>query len=226
MCLQDCAVSLYGICIKKCYYVKTQQMITTPGVDKTPNIGGIWECIREKWRPQQKDHKVRWVKWICMWRLILLIDTSSFVGKVAFGLVKNVKSKDFSEGNSKVAWDRLVSKYVMYIALSLLKLKSEFHNSKLESIDKDPNEDISHLEELCIWINKFRQKGSLSNKDFMIQFLNNLPKEYDVILNGLENCLTAIGDDVLTIDLIRKNWNTGRNKLKVKKKKKAKKKRR
>ena len=82
--------------------------------------------------------------------LILSIKTSSSVGKVAFGLVKNVKREDFLEGNCKVAWDRLVSKYALHTALSLLKLMSKFHNSRLESIDKDPDEWISHLEGLQI----------------------------------------------------------------------------
>ena len=72
--------------------------------------------------------------------LILLINTSSSVGKVAFGLVRNAKSADFSDGNCKIAWERLVSKYALYTAFALLKLKSEFHNSKLELIEKDPNE--------------------------------------------------------------------------------------
>ena len=63
--------------------------------------------------------------------LILSINTSSSVSKVAFGLMKNKISKDFPEGNCKVAWDRLVSKYAPHTASSLLKLKSRFHNSKL-----------------------------------------------------------------------------------------------
>ena len=82
--------------------------------------------------------------------LILSINTRSSVGKVVFGLVKNVKNEDFPEGNCKVAWDRLVSKYALYTALSLLKLKSEFHNSKLELVDKYPDKWISHLEGLRI----------------------------------------------------------------------------
>ena len=76
--------------------------------------------------------------------------SSSSVGKVAFGLVTNEKSEDFPEGNCKVAWDRLVSKYAPHTASSLLKLKGKFHNSKLESIDKDPDKWISHLEGLQI----------------------------------------------------------------------------
>ena len=62
-----------------------------------------------------------------------------------FGLVKNAKSKDFPEGNCKIAWGRLVRKYALHTALSLLKLKSVFHNSKLETIQKDPNELILHV---------------------------------------------------------------------------------
>ena len=72
--------------------------------------------------------------------LILLIKTSSSVGKVAFELVKNAKSEDFPEGNCKVAWDRMVSNYALHTASSVLKLKSEFHISKLDSIDKDPDQ--------------------------------------------------------------------------------------
>ena len=82
--------------------------------------------------------------------LILSINNSSSVGKAAFGLVKNAKSEDFLKGNCKVAWDRLVSKYALHTASSLLKLKSKFHNCKLDSIDKDPDEWIFHLEELQI----------------------------------------------------------------------------
>ena len=67
---------------------------------------------------------------------ILLINTSSSVDKVAFGLVRNAKSANFLEGNCKVAWDRPVSKYALHTALSLLKLKSEFHISRLESIEQ------------------------------------------------------------------------------------------
>ena len=55
-----------------------------------------------------------------------------------------------------------------------------------------------------------KQLGSISDKDFMIQVLNNFPEDYDKILNGLENCLTATGDYALTTDLIHKKWITGR----------------
>ena len=49
---------------------------------------------------------------------------------MAFGLVRNAVSADFPEGNSKIVWDRLVSKYTPHTSTFLLKLKSEFYNSK------------------------------------------------------------------------------------------------
>ena len=59
-----------------------------------------------------------------------------------FEVVRNVKSADFLEGNCKIEWDRLVSKYASHTASSLLQLKGEFHYSKLGSIKKDPDEWI------------------------------------------------------------------------------------
>ena len=80
---------------------------------------------------------------------------------------------------------------------------------------------ISDLEGLRINMNEFSHKGNVSDEDFMIHVLNNLPKEYDVILNGLENCLMATGDDALTIDLICKKLNCKYKKIKSKKEEKT-----
>ena len=63
-------------------------------------------------------------------------------------------------------------------------------------------------------MNEFGQKGKISDKDFM-------PEGYDVILNGLENHLTATGDDMLTIDVIHKKLNHPYKKIKSKKKEKT-----
>ena len=51
---------------------------------------------------------------------------------------------------------------------------------------------------------EFGQKSSIPDKDFMIHIHNNFPKEYDVILDGLENHLMARGNDALMIEVIRK----------------------
>ena len=59
------------------------------------------------------------------------------------------------------------------------------------------------LEGLRIHMNEFSNKGNVSDEDFMIHILSNLPNEYDMIHDGFENRLTATGDDAVTIDSIR-----------------------
>ena len=56
-------------------------------------------------------------------------------------------------------------------------------------------------------MNKFCLKDSITDKDFMIHVLNNFPEDYNVILNGLENCHPATGNKVLTIHVIHKKMN-------------------
>ena len=135
---------------------------------------------------------------------------------MAFQLARNAKSADFLEGNCKIAWDMLVSKYAPCMVSSFLKLKIKFHNSKLDLIKKDPDEWIFNLGELRIHMGKLDQKGSITDKDFMIHILNNFPKEYDAIFDWLENHLTVSGDSVLTIETIVKNFTTSTKKIKTK----------
>ena len=142
-----------------------------------------------------------------------------------FELVRNTKSADFPQGNCKIAWDRLVSKYALHTASFLLKLKSKFHNSNLELMENYPDEWILNMGGLQISMNEFKLKSNVSDEDFMIHILKNLPKEYNVILNRLENCLMATRDNVLTIDAISKKLNHWYKIIKSKKKKKVKEKR-
>ena len=193
---------------------------TTPGVEKIPTQDEYESVLEGEEDLEKKIVKLGELNDLAHEDLILLINTSSSIGKVMFGLVKNAKSEDFLDGNCKVAWNRLVRKYALHIASSLLKLKSEFHNSKLKSIDKDPNEWIYHLEGIRTQMNEFGLKGNVSDEDFMIQVLNNLPKEYDVILNGLENHLTATKDNALNIDSICEKLNYRNEKIKNKKEEK------
>ena len=70
------------------------------------------------------------------------------MGKVAFGL-------------ATIAWDRLINKYASHTALFLLKLTTDLHNIKFESMEKNTDEWISNLEGLLIQINKFEKKEVL-----------------------------------------------------------------
>ena len=56
-------------------------------------------------------------------------------------------------------------------------------------------------------MNEFRLKDRIGDKDFMIIILNNLPKEYDIILDELENCLNSITGEALIIEVIWEKLN-------------------
>ena len=116
-----------------------------PGVDKIPNQNEYESALMGGEDLGKKIVKLGELNKLALQDLILLINTSSFDGKVEFKLVKNAKSVDFLEENCKVVWNFLVSKYALHTASSLIKLKSEFHNSKLELIDMDLDKWISHL---------------------------------------------------------------------------------
>jgi hypothetical protein len=43
--------------------------------------------------------------------LVLLIDVSSSSGKIAFGIVKSCKTKDYEDGHAGLPWETLKKKY-------------------------------------------------------------------------------------------------------------------
>ena len=69
-------------------------------------------------------------------------------------------------------------------------------------------------------MSEFSLNCSITDKDFMIHILNNLPKDYDIILDRLKNHLTSSGDDVLTVICTKLNHQYEKLKVKMKKRKK------
>ena len=140
--------------------------------------------------------------------IILSISHSTKQGKIAFSLVKNCKTIEYPEGNCKLAWDRLIAKYAPKTAPSLLKLKKQFANSNLTK-EVHPDEWITELESLRNEMNGISLSSKMTDQDFMIHILNNLPEVYDVVLDGMESRLMLKDDDAnkLTIENIRDKLN-------------------
>ena len=141
--------------------------------------------------------------------IILSISHTTKQGKVAFSLVKNCKTTEYPEGNVQMMWDRLEAKYAPKTAPSLLKLKKKFANSKLDSIEKHPDEWITELESLRNDMDSIDISTKMSDMDFMIHVLNNLPELYDVVLDGMESRLMLKDGDAnkLMIEDIRDKLN-------------------
>ena len=155
--------------------------------------------------PQGKEKKrLREANESAFTDLILSIDGTSANGRVAFNLIRLSKTKDRVDGDARMAWMRLQNKYATKSAPSLIALKKEFTNSRLESRMNDPDIWIGNLEDLRIRIEQ--QGSSMNDLDFMIHILNNLPKDYEISQAKLED---RLGDDIdpLTIEEIRTELN-------------------
>ncbi len=123
-------------------------------------------------------------------------------------MVNTCYSEDFPEGNGRLAWDHLHSMFEPNTAPSLFKLHKIFANSKLDSADKDPDVWITNFEALKQRMDEIGLVGRISDMEFMIHVLNNLPKEYDVVLDSLENCIVSTGEDRLTLESLREKLNS------------------
>jgi hypothetical protein len=79
--------------------------------------------------------------------LVLSIDVSSSIGKIAFGIVKSYKTKDYEYCHAGLAWEKLKKKYDPVSAPSLVKTERLFRECKLGK-DEDPQTWIMNLEYL------------------------------------------------------------------------------
>ena len=67
--------------------------------------------------------------------------------------------------------------------------------SKLESVYMDLDKWIANLEWLCQCLKNMQH--TISNEDFMMHILNNLPKEYDNLVEALEPTLGATANGLM-----------------------------
>ncbi len=100
--------------------------------------------------------------------------------------------------------DMLVEKYALKTAPSLLKLKKKFANSKLYLIEQHPDEWITELKSLRNEMDNIHILAAMAEIDFMIHILNNLPEQYDVVLDGMESrlILDDLDQNKLTVEEI------------------------
>lgn len=141
--------------------------------------------------------------------ILLSINGQTKQGKIAFNLVDNCSTAEQPEGNCKIAWERLVHKYAPKTAPSYIQLKKDFANSKLASVDTDPDEWMTDLECLRSEMNKVQIPGKtdMSEVDLIIHILSNLPEEYEVAVSELEEKLKNTSTP-LSIETVREKLNS------------------
>jgi len=103
----------------------------------------------------------------------------------AFGIVHTSRSEGHPEGDACLAWTKLRNKYEPTTKSNLIKVKKEFTQSKLESVEIDPDNWIKDLVNMK---RKLEIMGSpMSELDLIVHILHNLPTEYENTVEILEN---------------------------------------
>ncbi len=123
----------------------------TVGVDKVPTETKFEEAEHGSSVQDEAVKKLSDLNMLAYEDILLPIDTNTSAGKVAFNLVNTCYSEDFPQGNCRLAWDCLYSKFEPNTAPSLVKLNKIFANSKLDSADKDPDICETLRPKLDLW---------------------------------------------------------------------------
>jgi len=172
------------------------------GVDQIPTASEVAEVVA-KTTKSEDDEKILALHKLAkkaQMDLLLSIDTSKSQGKIVFKLIKNTKNSDYPEGNCKEAYVRMKMKYAPKTIQSLLSLKKLFENSELEDWQNSPEDWICKLEGYRLEMEEIDSTSTMSDRDFMVHILNNLPLQYDVILDGLE---AQLENKKLTLENLR-----------------------
>ena len=118
--------------------------------------------------------------------------------EVASGYVDEAVTDKFPEGDAAVAWENLKKKFQPSTTGSRVQYKNEFNNNILSSVNDDPDEWIAQLEKLRKLI---KATGSeISDEDLLIHVINNLPKEYEALVDNFEK---ELDEGKLTIEDMR-----------------------
>jgi hypothetical protein len=94
-------------------------------------------------------------------------------------IVKGYKSKDYHNVNAVTTWEKLKNKSDPVSAPSMIKLDKQFRDS---SLNKGQDHEVWKTD---VENSHFRiddMVSSISENQFMIHVLNNLPTEYDLQL--------------------------------------------
>ena len=120
--------------------------------------------------------------------LVTSIDTEKDEGLAVFQIVKNSRNEDYKRGNCKIAWDAIVAKYSGSTTTSKVVLKKDFNKSEMGEYE-DPTVYITKMEGKRA---RMLEAGiEVSNEDFFIHIIGNLPEQYDIEAHEFERIMDS-----------------------------------
>ena len=107
---------------------------------------------------------------------------------ISFGIIDESVSTTFPDGDARLAWKNLCDKYEPSTGAAKVQAKQEFHQLKLTSADEDPDTWITALE---LKRRRLKTLGTtIEDDDMILHVLNNLPREYETVVELCEEDLS------------------------------------
>ena len=107
---------------------------------------------------------------------------------ISFGIIDESISETFPDGDARLAWKNLRDRFEPSTGAAKVQAKQEFHQLKLASADDDPDPWITSLE---LKRRRLKTLGTTIEDDVIIlHILNNLPKEYERVVELCEEDLS------------------------------------
>jgi gag-polypeptide of LTR copia-type len=122
---------------------------------------------------------------------------SSVFDDISFCIVDEAKTEEQPDGDLFMAWKGLMDMFELSTPSTRLALKKEFQNSKLTSVDADPDVWITELELLRKRLKSL--KVEIEDEDFVMQLINNFPMEYDSLVKAVEEDMNKGLEDQVTV---------------------------
>src|SRR5210317_644145 len=105
--------------------------------------------------------------------------------EVSIGAIEAATSDDYEEGNARQAWKNLLEIYQPQMMTNKTALFKEFTNSALSDSSKNLDIWIDELENIR---KRLKLVGiEKTDEEMVMHILNNLPKEYDMLMSILEH---------------------------------------
>ena len=109
---------------------------------------------------------------------------------ISFGLVDESKSSVCPDGDAAKAWKKLMKRFESQTSASKVKIMGQLHASRLTKKTKDPEVWISELE---ILRSRLAEMGTtVDDEALILHILNNLPSEYDNVVENLEERVDSV----------------------------------
>jgi gag-polypeptide of LTR copia-type len=126
---------------------------------------------------------------------------STVFDDISFCIVDEAKTDILPDGDLYMAWKGLLDMYEPSTPSTRLALKKEFQNSQLSSVDQDPDIWITELELMRKRLKTL--KVIIEDEDFVMQVINNLPMEYDSLVEAIEEDMNKELEDQITVKRVR-----------------------